>query len=537
MPIDGEWMNENKLVIRIEHGEMFTTIPATNGMPAGALLAKDIQRNGAGSFKCAKESYNKNTGIVDYGEGLITILQNDIIQIKTFPNSKTGFGYAKPTQLRKIRLDDEAAYRAELAAMQEGKQESHVNNDNSSVMNDDILSNNREPSSKNIATQKRIALVIGNSAYGSGSLKNPANDAKSMSDCLKKLGFNVILRTNASKREMGKAIEDFRKQLKGEDVGLFFYAGHAVQVNGDNYLIPIRANITEEEDIEYEAVDAGRILATMHSAKSRVNIVILDACRDNPYAKSIRSATRGLAIISKAPIGTIVSYSTSPGDIAFDGKGNNSPYTSSLMQYMREPGLTIEQVFKNTRQKIIKETNGKQIPWELSSLQGDFYFAPNSVKTIAAKNDSIQELVQQTEKDLDKHPQYPTPRTTDMNGRFMGYDNGTVIDTKTKLMWAATDNGTGINWQNAKKYCENYHAGGYADWRMPTLDELETLFDIKINGINGCNLTRLINLTNCYPWASDSRGAYFLYYGGGRAESKRFFFFNSFRALPVRTTQ
>jgi tetratricopeptide (TPR) repeat protein len=225
------------------------------------------------------------------------------------------------------------------------------------------------------ATERRLALVIGNGKYTSSPLRNPVNDATDMADTLRKLGFNVILKINASKREMGKAVEDFEKQLKGQDVGLFYYAGHGVQVNGVNYLIPVSAKINEETDMEYEAIDAGRVLATMHNAKSMVNIVILDACRDNPYVRSFRSATRGLAIISKAPMGTIVSYSTSPGDVALDGKGRNSPYTSSLLQYMRQPGLSIEQVFKNVRQKLNRETSGKQVPWELSSLQGDFYFS------------------------------------------------------------------------------------------------------------------------------------------------------------------
>ncbi|MCX5855705.1 MAG: caspase domain-containing protein [Deltaproteobacteria bacterium] len=222
------------------------------------------------------------------------------------------------------------------------------------------------------ATERRLALVIGNGKYTSSPLRNPVNDAADMADALKKLGFNVILKTNADKREMGKAFEDFGRQLKGQDVGLFYYAGHGVQLNGVNYLMPVSAKINEETDVEYEAIDAGRALATMHNAKSRINIVILDACRDNPYVRGFRSATRGLAIIAKAPMGTIISYSTSPGDVALDGKGRNSPYTSSLLQYMKEPGLSIEKVFKNVRQKLNRETGGKQMPWELSSLQGGF---------------------------------------------------------------------------------------------------------------------------------------------------------------------
>jgi protein-disulfide isomerase len=249
------------------------------------------------------------------------------------------------------------------------------------------------------ATEQRLALVIGNSNYEASPLRNPVNDANDMARSLKNLGFKVILKTNASKRDMGKAVEDFGKRLKGEDVGLFYYAGHGVQVNGVNFLIPMGAKINDETDVEYEALDAGRILATMYNAKSKINIVILDACRDNPYVRSFRSTTRGLAIISKAPSGTIISYSTSPGDIALDGKGRNSPYTASLLRYMREPGFTVEQVFKNVRQQLNRETAGRQIPWELSSLEGDFYFnpgksatAPEQLQTASIGIDKVNEV-------------------------------------------------------------------------------------------------------------------------------------------------
>ncbi|HBR22576.1 MAG TPA: hypothetical protein DD713_08460, partial [Nitrospiraceae bacterium] len=245
------------------------------------------------------------------------------------------------------------------------------------------------PNSLQAATGQRIALVIGNSNYKAAPLRNPVNDATDMARSLKNLGFKVILKTNVAKRDMGKAVDDFGKRLKGGDVGLFYYAGHGVQVNGVNYLIPVGAIINEETDVEYEGIDAGRILATMYNAKSRINIVILDACRDNPYVRSFRSLTRGLAIISKAPAGTIIAYSTSPGDVAIDGKGRNSPYTSSLLKYMKEPGLTIEDVFKGVRQKLRKETG--QVPWELSSLEWKFYFIPPS----AAARESSEPLISQ----------------------------------------------------------------------------------------------------------------------------------------------
>jgi hypothetical protein len=236
-----------------------------------------------------------------------------------------------------------------------------------------------DPSSLPAATERRIALVIGNSAYSSGPLKNPVNDATDMATALQGLGFQVNLKKNANLETMEGAIEDFGNQLKKGGVGLFYYAGHGVQVNGVNYLIPIGAKINKESDTRYKAVDAGRILDEMANANNGLNIVILDACRDNPFRKSFRSASRGLAIVSNSPSGTFMSYSTGPGQVARDGEGRNSPYTRALLENISKPGLTINNVFMNVRSDVKKETG--QIPWELSSLEGNFYF--NTQKIVA----------------------------------------------------------------------------------------------------------------------------------------------------------
>ena len=224
------------------------------------------------------------------------------------------------------------------------------------------------------AQELRTALVIGNSAYSSGPLKNPVNDATDMAAMLKNLGFSVTLKKEATLQEMDEAIEAFGNSLKRGGVGLFYYAGHGVQVNGTNYLLPIGAKINKETDVKYQAVDANKILDEMANANNGLNIIILDACRDNPFTRTFRNATRGLAIVSSAPSGTFISYSTSPGSVARDGKARNSPYTAALLQYMQAPGLTISDVFVNVRAKVKKETG--QVPWELSSLEGRFYFKP-----------------------------------------------------------------------------------------------------------------------------------------------------------------
>ena len=228
------------------------------------------------------------------------------------------------------------------------------------------------------ATPTRIALVIGNSDYSSGPLPNPANDAELVSETLKKLQWVVIEQTNADQREMKKAIEEFGRRLDkaGEDgIGLFYYAGHGVQLNGRNYLIPTRADIEREGDLEIEAVSADWVIEQMRLARNGLNIVILDACRNNPFTRSMRSAERGLATMD-APTGILIAYSTAPGTVAEDGSGRNSPYTTALTQAMVTLHEPLEQLFKHVRVGVMHATQDKQVPWEYSSLTGaDFCFA------------------------------------------------------------------------------------------------------------------------------------------------------------------
>ena len=233
------------------------------------------------------------------------------------------------------------------------------------------------PSLSVAASVQRTALVIGNSAYESGNLTNPVNDAGDIASALKRLGFEVMLKKNIRHRDMQEAVEDFGNSLKRGGIGLFYYAGHGIQINGINYLIPIDAKIKKESDVKFEAVDANRILDEMGNANNGLNIIILDACRDNPFARSFRSSNRGLAIISSAPEGSFISYATGPGQVAMDGEKRNSPYTAALLKYMNIPGMPIEQVFKNVR---ISLEGLKQTPWELSSLKGEFFFTPGLQK-------------------------------------------------------------------------------------------------------------------------------------------------------------
>jgi len=227
----------------------------------------------------------------------------------------------------------------------------------------------------NAATSKRIALVIGNGAYTNApALKNPPNDARDMAANLKTLGFEVSSGVNVSQREMKRLIREFGQKLKAGGNGLFYYAGHGVQARGRNYIIPVDAEIQSEADVEDSGVDVGLVLNYMDDAQNGLNIVILDACRNNPFARSFRSASEGLAQVD-APTGTLIAYATAPGRVAADGAGENGLYTSELLKAMRLPGLSATDMFMRVRAEVMKRTGNKQVPWEASSLVGSFYFS------------------------------------------------------------------------------------------------------------------------------------------------------------------
>jgi Caspase domain len=223
--------------------------------------------------------------------------------------------------------------------------------------------------------EKRLALIIGNADYTFGSLSNPVNDVRAMEEILRKVGFEVMKYENLTQKDLKKAIDNFGAKLSGYDVGLFYYAGHGIQANGFNYLIPVDAQLENYEDVDYDCVQADRVLGKMEYAATKVNIIILDACRNNPFERQwSRSASgKGLAFMD-APSGSLIAYATSPGRTAADGSGRNGLYTSMLLKYIQQKGLQIEEVFKNVRRDVETQSGGSQIPWESTSLKGQFYF-------------------------------------------------------------------------------------------------------------------------------------------------------------------
>ena len=236
--------------------------------------------------------------------------------------------------------------------------------------------------------EKRIALVVGNSAYQNvPRLDNPRNDAVLMAETLQSLGFSLVgehAQLDLDKSSLDNAVQNFGRQVQGADVALFYYAGHGVQVSGSNYLVPINANPAREADVDFQMVDINLVMRQMQGSGTRLNIVILDACRNNPFgARGLRSSEGGLAQM-RAPEGTLISYATQPGSVALDGSdGHNSPYTKALAASIKQAGLDIFQTFNQVGLAVKRETGGVQQPWVSSSpIDGTFYFvAPAATAT------------------------------------------------------------------------------------------------------------------------------------------------------------
>jgi carboxyl-terminal processing protease len=234
--------------------------------------------------------------------------------------------------------------------------------------------------------EKKLALVIGNAGYRSGALKNPVNDARAVGASLKSLGFEVNLRENTSLRELLEVMREFARQAPNYAVRVLFYAGHGIQAKGRNFLLPVDTEVQGEDELPARAADIGELIERLGGIRQGVNIVILDACRANPFAggvfvdqdgRRIRfrgNTPTGLARLN-APTGTLIAYSTAPGGIAYDGKDSkHSLYTKHLLAQLATPGMPIELLFKRVRIGVTQDTDRLQIPWESSSLVSDFCF-------------------------------------------------------------------------------------------------------------------------------------------------------------------
>jgi hypothetical protein len=312
---------------------------------------KADKRDGMGTF------YDSNGAVIQQG-----IWSFDSF-IRSVPSQQANFSSVMPTSAERDRLtaeiDTERRKRQELEEQLKLAQQQSTR---------PAISYGQE---------RRVALVIGNATYKVNPLKNPVNDSTDMARSLRSVGFDVIEANNTTLTQMREATRRFADKLGNSDVGLVYYSGHGVEVKGKNYLIPVNADIKREYEVVDQAFDASQFLEMMDNIRGpnnkRVNILIVDACRNNELQKSWRSTNNGLARMD-APGGTFISFATAPGRVAADGVGRNSPYTKHLLQALKQPNVPIEQVFKVVRRNVMEETKGEQIPWENSSLVGDFYF-------------------------------------------------------------------------------------------------------------------------------------------------------------------
>ena len=220
----------------------------------------------------------------------------------------------------------------------------------------------------------RVAFIIGNAVYPDSPLKNPVNDAQAVGEKLDRLGFGTLIRTDATNIEMAEGLTEFSSCLESCDVALFFFAGHGMQIDGKNYLTAIDTSFEREIDAKFSSLPLDKVIETMENGSNSTDIIMLDACRTNPYERRWRTTeSRGLAPVY-APKGMIIGYATSPGQIAHDGDGLNGAYTDAFLKHVSTPDTTIEDLFKRVRNTLSSSTRGRQISWEHTSLMGDFYF-------------------------------------------------------------------------------------------------------------------------------------------------------------------
>ncbi|MFN3347810.1 caspase family protein [Pseudorhodoplanes sp.] len=274
--------------------------------------------------------------------------------------------------------------------------------------------------------QKRVALVIGNGGYKhSAHLKNPANDANDVAAALQRLGFDVLRGIDLSHDGMRDILRSFSQKVEGSDVALLFYAGHGLQVGGKNYLLPVDARIETQADLEFGSIDLNRVMSFMEG-QAKTSIVFLDACRDNPLGAALSRGTRsaavgrGLAQIESG-IGSLIAFATQPGNVALDGEGRNSPFTSALLTVIEQPGLPLSEVMISVRNEVLKTTGGKQVPWEHSSLTGQFYFKPVKPGSITAPDQAGLEVAFWNSIQHSKNPQL-------FEAYLRRYPNGTFAE-------------------------------------------------------------------------------------------------------------
>jgi hypothetical protein len=354
---------------------------------------------------------------------------------------------------------------------------------------------------KKYKNEKKVALVVGNSEYKNlAKLKNPINDANDVSNALKNLGFEVMTVTNATQSRLDRKLREFSVKLNTAGVGLFYFAGHGIEVEKKNYLVPLQANISDKLSVKYNALSVDEVVDRMKSSKTRLNLVVLDACRNDPFSRG----GGGLAVMPNAK-GTLIAYATAAGSVAKDNRsGRNGLYTKHFLKYIKKANLNQRDLFHKIRTDVYRESGQDQLPYLNDGTIGDFYFVvDDKIDYVKKSNDKTnQELLERLAK-LEKQLQEqkkkekvapvsrPTTVTTTNNGyqpkwnpliykgkrSYSRHSSNTVKDNYTNLIWQKSNNGKQYNWNDAKSYCSSLSLDSITNWRLPTQKELYYLAD------------------------------------------------------------
>ena len=289
---------------------------------------------------------------------------------------------------------------------------------------------------------RRSALVIGNSAYADERLANASNDANAVARALQDIGFKVTLILDADKRTISEQVTSFSRSLGSGEIGLFYFSGHGVQVEGETYLVPVNAQLSYPDDAQYDAVPLGQMLSRLESSNALARIIILDACRNNPFyrrwpASNRSSSIRGLAAPLSTGRGTFIAFSTAPGEVAADALGDspNSPFTTHLLRHLRTPNLEVGQLFRRIRGDVLRATRNKQIPWVSEALEGEVYLNPSGEKaTISVQNPEPSPVL----------PRAQPPSGAELPG--FGFQSATASSAPTRsLTFALLGHTQGVN--------------------------------------------------------------------------------------------
>lgn len=349
---------------------------------------------------------------------------------------------------------------------------------------------------KKYANEKKLALVIGNNNYSGqlSKLQNPINDATDVKKALEKTGFEVIFLTDATQAQMDEKLREFSQKLKKSAIGLFYFAGHGLEIENQNYLVPVGADVRDKYKVKYKTVAVDEIVTRMNNSGTRLNMLVLDACRNDPFSRG----GGGLAPVVTAK-GTLIAYATSPGSVAADNaKERNGLYTKHFLKAIKQKNINQRDFFHNVRVGVYNESGGLQTPYLNNGTIGDFYFyiekddsAKNYKGSSDAKADEVlwREIETSTnyvdfEFFIDTYPKSKYVSIAKFKIQKLNSNSNTLIKPKLKETWK--DASTGLIWQvpietrkfthrGANRYCQRLELGGYSDWRVPTMKELQSI--------------------------------------------------------------